>query len=256
MNKLITTPNGGFPLRSNDFRFIDESVRDAFKGIVSMLYSGSVMNNEAVILSGCELTHLGGASYNRSEGFISIGGEICYFPGQTYANVFGFPKYFTIDVTNDPAGTKIFFDGVTRETYQIRVAKIVASSGIVPTGYTNVTQIKTAIEVLAEKLSDTEWLDLPDSLDEYPSEFGPAKYMKDALGFVHLKGHFTAEDPSPDSTIGNLPNGFKPLEPIQISYWAGSVMIQIKIETDGNIHFVGTQSQTVRLYELPPFKAG
>jgi hypothetical protein len=253
MNKLITTPNGGFPLRSNDFRFIDESIRLALKGLASIV--NDVSANEAVILSGCELTHLGGASYSRAEGYISIGGEICYFPGQTYANVFGFPKYFTIDVTNDPDGSKIYKDGITHQAYQVRVAKIIASSGTVPTGYTNVTQIKTAIQVIAEKLPNTEWEDLPDSLDEYPGEFGSAKYMKDALGFVHLKGHFSAEDPSPDSTIGNLPNGFRPAEPMQIAIWAGTVFVQVKIETNGNIHFVGTQSQTVRLYELPPFKA-
>lgn len=254
MNKLITTPNGGFPLRSNDFRFIDESVRDAFKGVVSMLYSNNVMNNEAVILSGCTRV-LDGVFTNINPGYLSIGGEVCYFPGASGLLLLN-NMYWDIDVDYDTDGDKILKNGNPHQAYQTRVAKISFALITVPLGYTAVNSTPTATVKLQQKLeANCVWANLPDAVYEDPFVSGAPKYLKDVSGFVHLKGVWNNSDPSPDNLIGRLPSGFRPSEDMQFSIWNGATQRQILIKTDGDINFVGAATGIVRLYELPPFKA-
>lgn len=255
MNKLITTPNGGFPLRSNDFRFIDESVRDAFKGIVSMLYSGSVMNNEAVILSGCSKV-FDGSFWTVNAGYLSIGGEICYYPGATGLILFPF-SFWDIDIEYDVAGDKILKNGDPHQAYQTRLAQIRFTGITLPLGYTSVYSAQTATQKLQQKLeASCVWASLPDASYEDTFAAGSPKYLKDVSGFVHLKGVWYSSGPGPGDLLGRLPSGFRPAEDMQFSIWNGAAQRQIIIKSDGDINFVGAETQTVRLYELPPFKAG
>jgi hypothetical protein len=255
MNKLITTPNGGFPLRSNDFRFIDESVRDAFKGILSMLYSGIVMNNQAVILSGCSRS-LDGTFTTISPGYLSIGGEVCYFPGISGLLLLT-THYWDIDVDYYTDGDKILKSGSPHQSYQTRVAKVSFEIIDIPLGYSAVLSTQTATQKIQLKLeASCVWASLPDASYEDTVAAGAPKYLKDLSGFVHLKGVWNNSDPSPDNLIGRLPLGFRPAEDMQFSIWNGAVQRQIVIKTDGDINFVGAATGIIRLYELPPYKAG
>jgi len=250
MNKLITTPNGGFPLRSNDFRFIDESVRDAFKGVLSLL---NMSANEAVILSGCNRT-LALATVTWSPGYIAFQGEVLYFAGATYT-IPEAGRYWDIETTTNPAGDKILKNGNPHSAYQVREAVIRDSAGHAPSGYTDVRFVKRAWQKIRDQFpQNTDWVLLPERSYDYPSDSGEPKYMRDANGFVHLKGVWSNEDPNTDMLIGRLPNGFNPPEELYYRVWNGGSAFQIKIQTNGEIFFVGTATQTVRLNELPPFR--
>jgi len=253
MNKLITTPNGGFPLRSNDFRFIDESIRLALKGLASIV--NDVSANEAVILSGCT-REFDGSFWTIESGYLSIGGEIFFFPGVTGISLNGF-SFWGIDTLYDTTGDKILKNGNPIQSYEIRIAKVGFSEFENPFGYTAIKNTLTATQIIQQKLeANCVWASLSDASYEDPFAAGAPKYLKDVSGFVHLKGVWNNSDPSPDNLIGRLPLGLRPAEDMQYSIWNGANQRQIIIKTDGDINFVGAATGIIRLYELPPFKAG
>ena len=105
MNKLITTNNGGFPLKLDDFRFIDEANRTSLKAIMSAF---GVDNMTVILLSGCTRSVATG-TVTISEGYISIGGEICYVPSHSYSAPTSSQKeYWVINTAFDNAGLKSF----------------------------------------------------------------------------------------------------------------------------------------------------
>jgi len=118
MNKLDTNNNGGFPLTLNDFRFIDDSVRLALYDIC-----GAFGITGAVILYGCQVQQQGNYMV-VSEGAILNNGEIWHvFPHNfSIPNGFNEAPYWNFIEQNDPAGSKVFFDGVTHQVYKVRKA--------------------------------------------------------------------------------------------------------------------------------------
>lgn len=116
MNKLIAQ-NGGMPLELDDLIFIQDAFKDALKGVLHGFVKAKFGN---VILSGCEVSDLGGGNYSLSAGYVMLGYEICYVPAVTTSFVI---TALIVDVNYDPAGNDTFFDGVTRDTYEKKTAK-------------------------------------------------------------------------------------------------------------------------------------
>jgi hypothetical protein len=146
MNNLKTTDLGGFPLKLDDFRFINNAVLEAFKGMMSMY---DIADSHAVILSGCTRTSSSGTT-SIAQGYISIGGEICFVPAHSYPDpTLGQNEYWMIDVSYDLAGYKHFQNTDPHNTYEVRVGKIQVSN-IVPAGFTTYDNTKNVFTLIKE----------------------------------------------------------------------------------------------------------
>jgi len=121
MNKFITTDVGGLPIVLDDFRFIDDSVREAFFGIVT---AWGVANEESYILSGCEITL--GVNISVAAGYVVIQGEVYKFNAQSITGTApsGEEVTFVPSTAFDSAGNKTFDSGGTFDTYQLRTAAL------------------------------------------------------------------------------------------------------------------------------------
>jgi len=207
MNTLKTTDNGGFPLTLNDFRWIDNGIREAFKGLMS---GYGVTDSEAVIISGCERTVTSG-TVSIAAGFISISGEICIVPAHTYPEPsVGQFEYWDLYTYFDSEGYKVFQSTLDFNTYQGRAAKVTVASSI-PAGYTEYADTKNIFQITRIKINTDSWHNLVDTtngIDTWSIEF-----KKDSSEFVHLRGFRYEEDPVDglqDLLIATLPVGYRP----------------------------------------------
>lgn len=110
------------PLHGDDFRFIDAGLRDAFKGVVHLY---AAQNDGNIILSGLEVTQSGGQVF-VSEGYVCLDYEVRFLPASSLS-VSGSTASLNIVADNyyEPNGNDVFEDGVSRDTYAVRRAKIV-----------------------------------------------------------------------------------------------------------------------------------
>jgi len=237
MNKLKTTDNGGFPFVLDDIRWIDNSVRDAFKGLVSGL---GITASTSFKISGCVVSKVGSV-YSWTEGYICLMGEILKVeagsvttPMQPWQQNYGL--YWQLDVSYDISGNKIFESGISYDTYEIRKGKLVY--GIFPTDQNNqidymphnaeylhskLIKLCSSSELLSiisanelkEKLINSEeaWkgATLLNGYSNQGSPFAIVSYKKDILNVVHIKGLATKATPD-YLPIFNLPEGYRPAE--------------------------------------------
>jgi hypothetical protein len=148
MNNLKTTNIGGFPLQLDDFRFVNDSVLEAFRGIMSTY--GIV--DSVVVLSGCKKTTFGGTT-TISSGYVSINGEICLVPSHSYPVITGGEvEYWTVDVSFDSEGLKEFQDGTMNNTYEVRIGKVVKGASV-PVDHTPFSSSLDVFQVIADNIS-------------------------------------------------------------------------------------------------------
>lgn len=124
MNKYITTDVGGLPIVLDDFRFIDDSVRNAFNG-----FSGAFGKDteDGYLLQGATVAP-DFPNFDVRAGYIVFGGEIFQVLAATVpAPSVGQELVWAIDSTFDPAGNKTFDSGGTFDTYEIRRAHVVSA---------------------------------------------------------------------------------------------------------------------------------
>lgn len=143
MNRLKTSDQGGFPLRLDDLRWMDNAYKEAFKGIMS---SFGVIDQKVILLSGCERT-VNNNMITISSGFISIAGEIYAVSEQTYNNPISSLEYWEVNVQYDAAGLKQFLDNTTHETYEIRTARIAVGPSV-PQGSTEYSAMETIYDII------------------------------------------------------------------------------------------------------------
>ncbi len=116
MNKFKTDINGRLPITLNDLRWIEGGISNALKAVFD------AYGEDKFIISGCEFT-INSGYRECSEGFIYWEGEILYTPGgSAFFDESNIPV-FELEVTYDPAGLKLFKNGVQNDTYEIRRAK-------------------------------------------------------------------------------------------------------------------------------------
>lgn len=215
MNKLKTTDLGGFPVVLDDLRWIDDSVRDAFKAIFASY-------GDKFIISGCDLSYDNiNLEYTCTEGYIYFNGEILKCAGGIAShdgevNI----AVWNLETLYDAAGLKAFANEVSHDTYEIRRAKFQSVDIEEIAGKLLATSAKRLHELISESLIENEedW--------RYPGEVGePAflgswetvempplskiRFKKDLSGNVFLQGHATA--PTAEThEVFQLPSGYRP----------------------------------------------
>lgn len=251
MNNLKTTALGGFPFQLDDLRWINDGIREAFRGLID-LYGVSATNT--FILSGCEVS---GTTVNP--GFVAFGGEIMYYPGGSIAG-YTIP-YWDVNVTYDGAGTKVFSDASTHETYEVRRAVLsnAPSIGAVPAGYTTLSSTKRLTELQRLSLRIGEWVNISSAGTDLGAQQGRA--FLDLDGFVRMKGQSIFEDDAATASrlIGILPSGYRPVEAVvfNAAVFAGSLrVLKGSIATNGEIRLFNTPTGTleVNFSDLPSFR--
>lgn len=130
---ILLTPNGGMPLELDDLNWIQDSYKEAFKGILHE-FSRSKFGN--IILSGCIVSDLGGGNYSLSEGYAMLGYEVVYVPAQNVTHVI---SALILDVSYDVNGSDVFFDGVTRDTYEVRRGKVYDPATTLPSLFLSIS---------------------------------------------------------------------------------------------------------------------
>lgn len=199
MNKVDWVLNGGFPELLDDLEFEQNAVREAFYGLMTAF---GVSGPESFVISGCGLS---GGSYQS--GFICLEGEILRFDGSAPIAVSP-PNMLAWAVleTNDPEGTKIMENTLTREAYKVRRARIeiidIADSAgrfaVDPNGATIASKIASmsaltnkyslkaqpvwrSIGALGQPAFENGWIN-----DNFFD--GPAQFRKSDTGLVTLRG--------------------------------------------------------------------
>ncbi|MCX6232607.1 MAG: hypothetical protein NTZ33_13810 [Bacteroidetes bacterium] len=214
MNKLITTDNGKLPIVLDDFRFLDTAVRDAFKGLVSAF---GIAATDSFKISGCVVTIVG-TTYNWTEGYLCLGGEILFVPAGSVVTPAVWPAgeflEWIVDINYDIAGNKLFYDASSHDTYQIRTAKLAFGAVVqdllgnyiyMPHNaeyiQTKILKLLSSTEILAAidtadlfdklRVSEEDWVDVAVFLNDWTQHGAPnenAGYKKDVFGMVHFRG--------------------------------------------------------------------
>lgn len=119
MNKVNWLQLGGAPIRNDDWQFEADAVREAIKGL------GSILGDNA-LLSGCEPS-LVGTQFTFSAGYVLISGEVYYVPAVTTPiNFDGVHNYFQINESSvTPEGDVVMEDTMPANIYRQRIALLV-----------------------------------------------------------------------------------------------------------------------------------
>ena len=107
--KLTTANTGGIPFQALDFQFIQD---ESWKGIVSHLKALYANYPYGFVVQGCTST-IGGATYDISEGYVFLNGDIIYFPAVTGILLATSPVYYegtaTAEARNYESGGSFTF---------------------------------------------------------------------------------------------------------------------------------------------------
>jgi hypothetical protein len=191
-------------------------------------------------------------------GFVLLNGEVFKVDTHSYPNTTPGVRYWDIETTFDPEGTKVFSIGTTYETYEVRRAKTYFAPTL-PMDKIAFSSTLNYYDIIKSGLgfiNATDWANIPLCSNVFPGPYGPGRYMIDANGFVHLKGAYTNDDPGSATVVGVLPLGFRPPEP-QYSILqtpTGGVIYELQIKTDGTIYVESGCPQSIYLNQIPAFK--
>lgn len=139
MNKLINTDVGGYPFVLDDLRFMDDSVRDAFKGSFYHLIDSTLVNDGFIFDKNTTFGPSAVPVINASDSWIFpetyafLNDEILLIPQTVLASTFSFGDFYCLEIdasfTGTTPGLKTFQDATSKETYQLRVGKLTKKSG-------------------------------------------------------------------------------------------------------------------------------
>lgn len=131
MNKLKNTEQtGGYPLVMDDFRFMQDALRDGFKAhlnAIARIDTGAAgIKRRLVFADDNELLIDASNSWTFPETYVYNEGELYRIP-ETVLNSSpaGYSYILVLDISDDPNGTKTFQDATTHETHEIRQGSIV-----------------------------------------------------------------------------------------------------------------------------------
>lgn len=218
MNKLLTNLTGKMPFFLDDLGFIDTAVRDAFYGIMSAF---GVDITDSFKLSGCVVS-VNGSTYQCSAGYISYQGEIFQVDAHSHTNVSGTVGFVPV-ITYDPFGNKLFLDSVSKDTWQIRKAKL-----------DDISQGVDAMPYNADYIDDK----IVSKLRAYSTTYSTisntrVQYRKDFLNVVTLQGMMIPTD------TPTLPTGYRPSSNVTIEVPDGlGATCELRIRTTGLIEIL------------------
>ena len=129
MDKLINTDLGGYPFVLDDLRFIDTSIRDTFKGVISAVARPTLTNDGFLFDNTDTLPNITvSEAWTFPETYCYLNGEIYLIPETILNSSPSAGKYYILETNVTYSGTapglKVFQDGNSHETYQIRRAKL------------------------------------------------------------------------------------------------------------------------------------
>jgi len=210
MKRLLTNPDGGFPLTLSDFRWITAGLFESTLGIVS-----TVCNPEnVVILSGCERSIVG-TTVTVTAGWITIGGEVFRVNEHTFENATSLQEFWSFDELFDPEGLKVYANSVSHDTYSEKVYKVV--TGAPPVDATEYSLTKTYNQLVTSNLVRDTWHLFKQKTFSSGSAFGAVTFelycKHDIDGFVHIQGDMGFEDEGSGAVnvlVGTLPVGYRP----------------------------------------------
>lgn len=235
MNKLVTTNDGGFPLKMDDFKWMQDATREALKGLISSYLDSSGV----LILSGLEKTNIPFplGSYEYREGYVFINGEVCYVPGLTMSYLVVGADAYLIPVTSfDPAGIRMFKDASSHDTYQINTAKIIITANP-PANAILLSSINRIEDVVYEWMNN-KIIPSSELLNITIPNTGliPGTYiLKGSVDFSkykRLSGRVYCEDIQVGDTIAQLPPDYYPNETLMLGVigYSGADSVQLRVE--------------------------
>lgn len=242
MNNFKTTDLGGLPLKLNDFRYIHSGIVEIFKGVMS---SYGITDSTAIILSGCEKV-LDAGNTIILEGYVSIGGEVCYVPTHSYTDpVSGEFEYWMINVDYDSAGTKTFQNLSINETYEVRTGKVQKST-IVPAGFTVYDDALTLFEAIRPKLNIGEPITL--TLEPNINVNQPFTAFKSIDGIVSFEGSIALNTTGVTGgafQVTTLPIGYRPAYDMHTFYFKDGEHWDMYIGPTGNVYCTIVTASTI-----------
>lgn len=100
-------------------------------------------------------------------------------------------------------------------------------------------ELKTMIESLRSETlgQNDDWITptLAGTWADYGSGYAACQYMKDALGFVHIKGLVTG-GAAPPTTIFTLPAGYRPLEHLIFATPSFDAFGETRVLSNGGVY--------------------
>lgn len=253
MDGLKTDINGGFPFTLDDIRWFDFGIREAMKAIFSNYSDGST--SESFVISGVYLssyTQSGTTYVTSTPGWVYLNGEICFHPGDG----FGVPVtagklWFELSSgIYDSGGTKVFENGQTHETHELRRALMSSGATTPADAYefsAHTLDPRRLDDLIAQRIVDSveghQVVGAPgnqpfwgsgnfDSTTLNPG-FQQLSYFKDAQGMVHVTGYLYAQN---NAVVFVLPVDYRPASDVLVPVHSTSPIGQtgyIKVATDG-----------------------
>lgn len=241
MNSLLF-PNGGMPVYLDDLAFMQSANLDAFRGIIREVaeqYGGNL------ILGGCNLTEPTTTTATLSEGWVMIGYEVYYVPGNTVAKTAGqsYTGEILPDVYLDTNGSRTFANGSTQNPWQIRRAKL-GPHNTVSDAYINIPTTKRLPQAIAASVKPVFDTLVPtgfiNSWNNNPTLDALRVYRQ--LSLVTMQGQVDNGILTPNSwtTLFVLPTGYRPARTFQAVVSIGDSLdrwdiAHLRIQTTGEV---------------------
>ncbi len=251
MNKLLCFEKGQKTVL-NDIVFVDAAYRQALYGLLS---SFGVTPETSFKLSGCEVTKVGNV-FTCTEGYIGLEGEIYHVPAHslTISNLISYTAAFAPYITYDtsPGGSKLsFIDQVPHDCYQVREAKLAATSLTIGMGMSwnhMKYDAPTLIQVVTDKQNalTTNWQVPPAFAAGWSNSGAPEEdcgFRKDAFGNIYLKGMVISV--TPVGTIFTLPIGYRPSFNRRFATYYGSTLIMMMVSSNGEVWPIGVNTHQI-----------
>lgn len=220
-----------------------EYLQQAYTEAVAALTRGIIDNTSLPIrLYGCELTvNSGTASFTA--GAIFYNGEIFLVNGLSGPITGAQTIYFTQLDTYDDGDPVVFSDS---NSFNVHLNQtLVANIGPAGSGLFNINalgdlgdQVKVRIGLADELLlkanvKQPSWINLPLVGGATASSLGTPQFMRDTLGFVHLRGGINKNNADTITAKGVLPEGYRPAK--RMVFRALKEEDTIQVDVDGDV---------------------
>lgn len=235
MDKIRTDFKGGMPAIQEHFGYLQNAYGKAFEALVESLN----YNLPGFILYGCQSVD-NGSTYTISAGAIVLNGEILQVDSHNVTKQSGYTYTWSVDETDDPDGTMIFFDGSSKNVYAKRRGKV--RGWIPPSGSYMLLGQEQKMEDLIKDLLPTyvepnapEWQELSynNGWQEFTDPgFGKALFTKLFNGFVQIEG-YVHPGSATSETVSQLPAGSRPAS--KVMFITPLHEKRVEIDVDGYI---------------------
>jgi hypothetical protein len=245
MDKLQTNYNGRMPFDLDDIRWEQDAVRDAFYGFISAF---GIDPTESFKLSGC-VVGVVGTTYTTTAGYICLNGEILKVEAHSVTVAPLKTAKWSLSVSYDSAGTEVFEDSTTHDTYEKRRGVLIETESEIPPTY---------MEYDAPYLIDVihayeDWHEVGESGEptmetDWSNKSGEdtAAFRLDNNGVVHIKGTVTGTNA--EGNIFTLPVGYRPAARRNfITNYMGTAATSISVTPEGYVWCNTTDSSDVSL---------